>query len=113
MQSCNASLCFANSARMPGYEEGLADRGVDRSINHQSAFNNQPNTPMGSPLSSGTKLDRGEILSQLVAGGMGKVYLAEDTSLHRRLALKILPVEVGLYHDRMQRSSRKQQRRPR
>lgn len=103
MQSCNASLCFANSARMPGYEEGLADRGSDRSINQQSAFNNRPHTSMGSPLSSGTKLDRYEILSQLGAGGMGEVYLAEDTSMHRRLAPKILPTEVASHHDRRRR----------
>ncbi len=58
---------------------------------------------MGSPLPSGTKLDRYEIISQLGAGGMGEVYLAEDTRLHRRVALKILPTEVASHHDRMRR----------
>jgi serine/threonine protein kinase len=58
---------------------------------------------MGSPLSAGTKLERFEILSQLGAGGMGEVYLAEDTRLHRKVALKILPAEVALHHDRMRR----------
>jgi serine/threonine protein kinase len=58
---------------------------------------------MGSPLPSGTKLDRYEIISQLGAGGMGEVYLAEDTRLHRRVALKILPSEVASHHDRMRR----------
>lgn len=52
---------------------------------------------------AGTKLGRYEIRSQLGAGGMGEVYLAEDTKLDRKVALKILPAEVASNQDRMRR----------
>ena len=51
----------------------------------------------------GTRLGRYEIRSQIGAGGMGEVYLAEDTQLHRKVALKILPTEVASNRDRMRR----------
>ncbi len=52
---------------------------------------------------AGTKLGRYEIRSMLGTGGMGEVYLAEDTRLHRKLALKVLPAEVAANHERMRR----------
>src|SRR2546421_2088756 len=51
----------------------------------------------------GTKLGRYEIRLKIGAGGMGEVYLAEDTRLHRKVALKILPAEVASNQDRMRR----------
>src|SRR2546426_8171456 len=54
-------------------------------------------------ISIGTKLGRYEIRSQLGAGGMGEVYLAEDTKLDRKVALKILPAEVAVNQERMRR----------
>ncbi len=45
------------------------------------------------PLESGSRLGRYEIRQQLGAGGMGEVYLAEDTELGRSVALKILPAD--------------------
>jgi serine/threonine protein kinase len=51
----------------------------------------------------GTKLGRYEIRAQLGAGGMGEVYLALDTKLDRKVALKILPAEVAAHPDRMKR----------
>jgi serine/threonine-protein kinase len=52
---------------------------------------------------SGTKLGRYEIRSQIGAGGMGEVYLADDLQLRRQVALKILPGGLGSNQDRMRR----------
>ena len=54
-------------------------------------------------LPAGTRLGPYEIVASLGAGGMGEVYLAEDSRLHRKVALKILPSEMAANDDRMRR----------
>jgi serine/threonine protein kinase len=57
-------------------------------------------------LAPGTRLGSYEILSSLGAGGMGEVYRAKDTKLHRDVALKILPDSCLSDPDRLARFSR-------
>jgi len=46
-------------------------------------------------MEAGTRLGHFEILRKIGAGGMGEVYLAEDTRLGRQVAIKILPAELA------------------
>ena len=52
---------------------------------------------------SGNTIAHYQIRSVLGEGGMGKVYLAYDTKLDRKVALKILPLELAANRDRLRR----------
>jgi serine/threonine-protein kinase len=54
-------------------------------------------------IGAGTRLDRYEIISPLGSGGMCTVYLAQDTRLERKIALKLLPAEFTRDDHRLQR----------
>lgn len=58
------------------------------------------------PLPPNTLLGRYEIRSLLGEGGMGEVYLAEDTTLRRKVAVKLLPAEFTADRDRLRRFER-------
>ena len=63
---------------------------------------------MGGPLtlSAGTRLGPYEILSPIGAGGMGEVYRAKDTKLHRDVAVKVLPESLAKDSDALARFER-------
>jgi TolB-like protein/lipoprotein NlpI len=60
-------------------------------------------------LNAGQTLGHYRIERLIGQGGMGAVYLAEDTKLHRRIALKILPPELSSSPDRLARFEREAQ----
>jgi eukaryotic-like serine/threonine-protein kinase len=57
----------------------------------------------------GAKVDRYQIVSLLGAGGMGEVYLAQDTRLNRKVALKFLPPHFTRDRERVRRFAQEAQ----
>ena len=55
------------------------------------------------PIAEGTRLDRYQILSPIGTGGMGEVYLAQDTRLGRKVAIKLLPAHYTQDKERLRR----------
>src|SRR5438552_12990436 len=57
----------------------------------------------GREFGTGRLVDHYRIISLLGEGGMGKVYLAEDTKLHRKVSLKFLSTNFTQDHERLHR----------
>jgi len=60
----------------------------------------------GPRLQPGARLGRYEILEAIGKGGMGEVWRARDTTLHRDVAIKTLPEELAQDADRLARLER-------
>jgi serine/threonine protein kinase len=54
----------------------------------------------------GRTLSHYRIIAHLGRGGMGEVYLAEDTQLGRKVAIKVLPQELAKSRERLERLER-------
>jgi serine/threonine protein kinase len=52
---------------------------------------------------AGDMLAHYKVIERLASGGMGEIYIAEDTRLGRRVALKVLPPEAVADAERLQR----------
>ena len=54
----------------------------------------------------GRRIGHYQVLARIGAGGMGEVFLAEDTRLGRKVALKLLPAKFTSDPDRVRRFER-------
>jgi Tol biopolymer transport system component/tRNA A-37 threonylcarbamoyl transferase component Bud32 len=68
-----------------------------------------PSLARGLTMLRGTRVGAYEILEPVGSGGMGDVYRARDTKLHRDVALKVLSVHLATDPDRLSRLRREAQ----
>ena len=114
---CAEALERAPVERAQFLAEACADAGVRHEVEtmlaaYESKFMEQPviaevaemivNGP-GNRFATGGSVGHYEIVGQIGVGGMGEVYLAQDTRLRRKVALKVLPAEMVSNHDRLDR----------
>src|SRR5262245_36667952 len=57
-------------------------------------------------IAPGTRLGKYEIRSRLGAGSMGEVYMADDVTLHRMVAIKFITGDLVTNKDRIKRFQR-------
>jgi serine/threonine protein kinase len=80
----------------------------------ESVLDRPPPTAMGHTrarpaLAAGSRVGPYEVVAALGAGGMGEVYRARDTKLHRDVVIKVLPEPLADDPDRLARFQREAQ----
>lgn len=75
----------------------------DSEFLEQPAVANVAEEIAGNGLGTGRQIGRYTIIKSIGKGGMGQVYLAEDSSLARQVALKVLPEDFAADGDRLRR----------
>jgi TolB-like protein/predicted Ser/Thr protein kinase len=93
------SACGEDADLLREVESLLASRAQEQGPETATVVTPRPLAPA----LIGQQLGHCQVLSLLGKGGMGEVYLARDTQLDRQVALKVLPPELALDPDRLQR----------
>jgi len=101
----SVKVAFPTSAcdKRDGHNTLIAWAAEKRSHRHVMIRSPYPGQPMLHP---GARFGSYEIVSLLGVGGMGEVYRARDTKLHRDVALKVLPDALRNHPDRLARFER-------
>src|SRR5437660_9125849 len=105
-----AGACGGDEDLRHEVESLIASHEKDGSFIDSPAYQATANLLMSDQeLKAGKTIGRYEILSTLGKGGMGEVYLARDTKLGRKVALKVLPRDLITNRERLQRFEREAQ----
>ncbi len=74
---------------------GLTEDSGPAKFDDQDSDVGEANASASYQVKPGRRLGQYEVLEQIGSGGMGEVFLAEDTKLRRKVAIKVLPPEVA------------------
>ena len=99
-----SEACEADEALRKEVESLIASHEKDGSFIDSPAYEVAAEILTNDPeLRAGQMIGHYQILSTLGKGGMGEVYLAQDTKLSRKVALKVLPGAFTRDQERLQR----------
>ncbi len=102
-----ANTCPKCKSDNPGTATFCADCGTQLGPPKDiPAFTKTLETPFPQFEKGKSLADRYEIIEELGKGGMGEVYLAEDTNLKRQVAIKVLPQQFAMDKERLARFER-------